>query len=212
MKLEHIDHSIVVVADRHNPSILHPSFLENQNIIEKGLALAEPALSSADISIASFENGLRFSVDNTRLQITNSKIEEGNVDISKVASAYVKVLPHVGYKSVGCNLFSFIEIKDAEKFLIDKFIKQGPWNEGDILLKSAGIRFVYHKENSVINLSYDAGIILKNGEEARRGILIRGNSHTEVSSSENTISEINGFDSKINAVVKYISNTFGINS
>jgi hypothetical protein len=210
MKLEYIDQSIVVVADRHNPSILHPSFLEKQKIIDNGLELAEPALSTPDISIASFKNGLRFSVDNTRLQITNLNVREQNVDIAKAASAYVNELPHVGYKSVGCNLFLFIENKDSEKFLINKFIKQGAWNEGDILIKSTGLRFVYPVGRSIINLSYDSGLIFKDGEENISGILIRGNYHTDVSSVEETITEINSFVSKINTIDSYIKNTFGI--
>jgi hypothetical protein len=209
MKLEQIDQSIVVVADRHNPSILHPSFLEKQGIIMAGLELAEPALSTSEISIASFKNGLRFSIDNTRLQVTNSNVSENEFDLAQITSSYVKELPHVGYKSVGCNIFLYIEHDDAESFLIDKFIKHGPWNESPIQLKSTGLRFVYSLNDSIINISYDAGVISKNGKSNRPGILIRGNYHNEVSNVEGAVEEITRFDVKINVLVDYITKTFG---
>lgn len=206
MKLEHIERSIVVVADRHNPSILHPSFLTKQNIVEEDLELAEPPLTTPDISIASFINGLRITVDHARLQVTNLKASENEVDLPKVASAYLKELPHVGYKSVGCNLFMFLEQDNAESFLIDKFIKEGSWNQDNILLGSIGLRFVYPIDSSTINISYDAGRITNKKEKA--GILIRGNYHSDTNSIEEAVESIEQFDSKINHIIEYVEAAF----
>jgi len=208
MKLEQIDNSIVIIADRHNPSILHPSFLENKGIIDAGTDLAEPPLCTAEISIASFKNGLRFTVDTSRLQITNQILNENDFDISKIASSYVKELPNVDYKSVGCNLFMFIEKEDAESFLISKFIKHGTWNRGTSTLDSAGLRFVYSTDEGQINISYDAGEIVKNGDQPRSGILIKGNYHTNVSGIDETISILNSFSSKMEMLASYMETTF----
>ena len=208
MNLENIEQSIVIVADRHNPSILHPSFLEKEKIIEEGLHLAEPPLTTPDISIAAFVNGLRITVDNARLQITNNRSFENKLDLAKVASSYLNVLPHVDYKSVGSNVFIFIENSDAQNYLIENFIKSGPWNSESNKMDSAGLRFVYSQDGAVINLSYDAGnMISANGQE-RNGILIRGNYHKEIQSVNDALSAINNFSKNIDYLISIIDSTF----
>lgn len=208
MNLEIIEESIVILADRHNPSILHPSFLEKQHIIQEGLGLAEPPLTTPDISIAAFSNGLRITVDNMRLQITNHKSSENELDLAGIASAYIKVLPHVEYKSIGSNVFIFIEKEDAPSFLIQKFIKDGCWNSDERLLDSAGFKFVYSENNFIVNLSYDAGkAILSNGFD-KEGILIRGNCHKDISSIDDGLVTISHFRKNIDLLVSIVSSTF----
>lgn len=208
MKLEKIDQSIVIVAERHNPSILHPSFLENQNIVGKGKELSEPPICMPDIAIVAYACGLRFSLENTRLQVTEHKVLEENFSLSEVTARYINELPHVGYKSVGCNVFVFIEMEEAEHFLINKFIKESYCNgSAGLSLVATGIRFVILDGNNHINISFDAGNISNDGTN-RTGILIRGNYHIDTLNVLETVEGVNCFSNKIEVIMQYLKNTF----
>ena len=204
MKLELVDQSIVVVAERHNPSILHPSFLLAQGIIPNGIELTEPPICLPDMAIASFDNGLRINVDNIRLQFTNNQVSANNFSLSSVAEKYVQELPHVAYKSVGCNTFSFIENDNAEQYLLDKFVNTAECSKGDFPLESSGVRLVYRVPEGLLNVSFDAGNLNKIGELDKKGILVRGNYHVNTEGFIDTLAAIKCFDRHIALIMSHL--------
>ncbi len=131
--------SVVVVARDHNPTILHPAFLESQGIVRSDWQLAEPPICVPPASVVKYANGIVFTVDLNRFQVLDNGVPEEILGgrVRELAIAYIDRLPHVRYTAVGVNFRAFAEHADPERFLIDRFLKPGPWNSSPIELRSA---------------------------------------------------------------------------
>jgi len=109
MKLRVFDTSIVVLAEGHNPTILHPAFLTSQDIVPQDWQLAEDPVCTPAASLVKYDNGIQFSVQSNRLQVFQAEPPEnvGSSEIPALADRYIKTLPHVRYKAVGVNMRGF---------------------------------------------------------------------------------------------------------
>jgi len=183
MKLEIFDISVVVMAQDHNPTILHPSFLEFQEIVPKGWELAEPPICTPPFSIVKYKNGISFTIDNNRLQVLQAPPTKSIPDseIPNLAIKYIEKLPHVRYTTVGINFGAILYESEPGKYLMNKFLKRGTWNEDETTMKTLGLKLVYPFENGILSLSCDPGN-LKKGEAAQiiRGIIVKANYHIEL--------------------------------
>lgn len=109
-KLKRAD--IVIIASAHNPSIIAPQWLKDHSLI-----LEEPRhfVHTPDFSLFESES-FSLLVDHQRLQIRAKKQDKGAVrSLAKIAGNYVKLLPHIPYRSLGLNLVWSIEIDEGEK-------------------------------------------------------------------------------------------------
>ena len=127
MKLEIVNASVVVTATQHNPSILHPSFLTSQDIVEADWVLAEQPICTPPLAIVKFKNGIVFTAQPEQLQVTDNLLDEDVASsvVSELVERYVRTLPHVQYSAVGVNFKAFVEVVDAATFLIERFLKNG---------------------------------------------------------------------------------------
>ena len=152
--------AVVVLGENHNPSILHPSFLKAQKIVpsdwepQEGRVICTPAFSETR-----YPNSIIFTVDIERLQIKDERPPE---DVTKslvtgLATSYVESLPHVPYKAVGINFAVGIEKVDPGPWMIERFIRPGPWNEDDMLSQSVNLQFQYTVNVGSANLSIVPG-------------------------------------------------------
>jgi hypothetical protein len=183
--LEVLNTSVVVTADSHNPSILHPSFLVAEGIVPSKWALAEPPICTPAISVVKFRNGVVFSVESGKFQVLqNAPVDTRSDVVPTLAARYVEKLPYVRYTAVGINLTGVYEMRVAERLLIDRFIRSGPWSDDKLHLKSVGIRFVFDALGAVFRLSFDPGKItnLEKPEE-KTGVVVAGNYNFDVDPS-----------------------------
>lgn len=185
MKLQYLKSAIVVVGQDHNPTILHPSFLASEKIVPHDWELAGPPVCTPAFSLAQYVNGIIFSVESNRLVVTDNDSDRSPMDspAPDVAANYIEKLPHVRYKAVGLNLHGFVRCDNPEAFIIDRFLKEGAWNDESHPVKAFGARFVYPIEDVTLRFSCDAGTLQREGEE-QRAILVNGNYHSEMSEGE----------------------------
>ena len=185
MELELLNASVVVLAQEHNPTILHPAFLAAQGIVPREWECGEPPICTPAFSIVKYKTGITFTVEGNRLVVTEEK-PAGNPDeseVPKLALAYVQKLPHVRYRALGVNFAGCCLREDPERFLIETFLKAGPWNDETRPMKALGARFVYQLEDAILRMGLDGGQVSREGESAS-AILVNGNYHSEFPSEK----------------------------
>lgn len=183
--LQILDTSIAVAAEAHNPSILHPAFLFAQRITPEWKLKAPPICTPA-LSVVKFENGIVLTVEQTKLQVVQNEAAEvtGDAEVPRIVERYTATLPHVRYTGIGTNVSGFVPVADPDRVLRG-FLASGPWNAGDLQLRSAGVRLVYDALGTRLTLSIDGGTI-RNNETAdeQQGILVAGNYHVDISGND----------------------------
>lgn len=183
MKLELLDTSAVVVADTHNPTILHPSFLTSQGIVPEDWELVAPPLSTLPLSIVKYKNGVEFRVDADKLRVTQSPPPSPftEAEAASLALKYVRILKHVSYTAIGINFRAILHHKTPEEHLIERFLVKGVWNQDERTLSALGLTFVYPISNGKLNLIVNPGGATHGftGKHAP-GIVIEANYHTDL--------------------------------
>jgi hypothetical protein len=174
---EVLNTSVVVTADSHNPSILHPSFLVAQGIVPDKWDLAEPPICTPAVSVVKYRNGIVFSVESGKLQVLqNTPSDPASDVVPTLVVRYIETLPHVPYTAVGVNATAWLPHASADRFLIERFLKPGPWNAEGLTLESMGVRFVYQLLGGTLRISADAGTVTKlDRPEASAGVIVAGN-------------------------------------
>ncbi|MFH1919473.1 MAG: hypothetical protein ABIP48_06255, partial [Planctomycetota bacterium] len=181
MELELLNTMVVVLAQSHNPTILHPAFLTAQGIVPEDWELAEEPLSTPAFSLAKYTNGISFNVDGSRFIVTEEKPagNPGESTIPGLAIAYVEKLPHVRYKAVGVNFNGYCLRQAPEQFLIERFLKGGPWNNEAQPMKALGARFMYHVEDASLRIGVDGGQVNRD-DKSEPAVILNGNFHSDL--------------------------------
>lgn len=186
MPLRVLNVSVVVTATHHTPSILHPAFLAAQKIVPEGWQTADPPICTPPLSVVKYENGVVFTADPGKLQVIDNRPGDtpNESPVTDLASKYIAILPHVRYSGVGINLKGFVELPDAEAYLMEKFLKPGPWSEPPLAAEGVGIKLVFSADGARLILTVDAGSVASSTEPERTGILVDANYHTDVSETD----------------------------
>lgn len=183
MQLEIFDIAVVVTAEENNPTILHPEFLRSQNIVPKEWEIAEGPICTPPFSMVKFANGLLFTVESKKLQVEDTEPpKDYSLSVAhNYALKYLQALPHVLYTGVGINLKGFIEWKESDKLVIERFLKTGPWNDDALSPEGFGLRLVYPVGKGILRLSIDSGKLQRPKDSpGRNGILLSANYHKDL--------------------------------
>ncbi len=192
--------SIVVAAEDHNPTILHPSFLQTEGIVPGDWEVRDDLICTPAFSSVSYANGIAFRVERNKLQIVDGDPDgDGtNSRIAGLAAHYVEKLPHVRYKAVGVNFVTFSDCENSDEYMVARFLRPGIWNDDELTPISMGVQLAYQITGATLNLSLKPGRSSKQGEEpARVGIVLEGNCHRDTQSTEEVLTSINGFKQKL---------------
>lgn len=211
MKLTIINTSVVVTAQNHNPTVLHPSFLEKQGIVS-GVDLSEPPICTPAFAVVKYANGLTFTTELNKFQVVDNQRHEdfSASQIPDLTITYIKSLPHVSYTGVGINLVGLIECENPDTVIIDRFLKQGDWNDESLKVKDLRLRFTYDVSDAVLNVSCTAATVQSEALGKRTGIALDVNYHTEVSSLEHAENAINHYDERWNDFPQKARCIFGL--
>jgi hypothetical protein len=170
-----LNRSIVVLAQAHNPSILHPSFLSAQQIVPSDWQISEAPVCTPPFSIVKYANGIVFTAESNKLMILANVPNDGAL-LPDLALKYVKTLPHVHYSAVGINIAGCVKCDSAETWLLARFVRSGPGNDAQLRPSAVGLKLVYPVEGGTCNLSLDAGSVQLESERVD-GLIIGGNYH-----------------------------------
>lgn len=180
VKFKILSESVVILAQDHNPSILHPYFLSSQAVVPDVWKLAQPPICTPPLSIVTYTNGISFTVESGKFQVAKSPATPHLKDseVPACASKYISILPHVRYTAVGMNFGLMLPDPDPSKHLITQFLNPGPWNSDDLLLSEFAPRFVYSVEGGTLSLSCDPGTVAVDpSSETIKGIVVNANYH-----------------------------------
>ncbi len=199
MRLIPVDSGVVVLAAGHNPTILHASFLKAQRIVGEDWEEADRNITTPAVSVVSFKNGVRFTVEPNKFQVLDVADHEhvGDSRVAEYAKAYLRALPHVRYAAVGMNLTALIECDHASDVLKRSLLREGPWTERPPGLQHAGVKLTYSNDDgSSLNVTLDPGEIrLFSDNRQYAGISVHGNYHSDLAEPglESALSFIEGY-------------------
>ena len=213
VKFETLNTSIVVLAETHNPSILHPAFLTMLGIVPQEWKLAEPPVCTPLVSVVKYENKIAFKAEPSKFMVLSEDPAE-NSPLAEVVSKYVEALPHVPYTAVGTNVAGFIECVDPESWVVKRFVKEGPGNDKRHSPKGATIKLMYKLEKGILAVNCDPGTVRKKDEPTERPcLLINGNIHMVVpqeSRREGTLAAVNLHSANIARFMEIVQIVFGL--
>ncbi len=175
--------SAVVLAQGHNPTILHPSFLQNEGIVPPEWEPSKPPVCTPPFAAVSFTSGFSFVVEQERLVVSFSgeKAELRILDVAEMAMKYTAKLPHVSYTAVGINFDTFYPMNDPAGWILQRFIRQGPWNSEELPLAAAKQGLTYNFPDCQLNISIEAGSRSDKNQNSQSGVVLHANYHSQCS-------------------------------
>lgn len=185
MKIRHLEFSVVLVANDHNPTILNPDFLALRDIVPAGWGwkLVGHAITTPPFATVAYDSGVTIIIQPNSLQVSdNSGKAEPSSKPIEIARTYVEVLPHVRYSAVGINFRSVAEQAEAEAFLKHRFLKSGPWDSESYKLQGFGLKLVYPLDSGRLVLSLDSAIVPERSEgqtQQTHGVIVYANFHRD---------------------------------
>lgn len=195
MNLKFKNVAIVVLADTHNPSILHPYFLTENKIVPESWEQAEDSpICTPALSRVVYTNGITVLVEGmgtNKLQVSAQAqdLDPRATPIGGIIAAYISTLPHVKYTAVGVNFAATIERPDPEQYIKLRFLAKGPWDQDDLQIKSAALTLQYGIERSMLRLIIDSGLVSSQRDgPAIASLLVSANYHTDLV-SQNRLDE-----------------------
>jgi hypothetical protein len=185
MPIEILHANVVVIAQGHNPTILHPSFLEKIDIVDKSWKIADDqTLTTPAVSRVRYANGIEFVVTGDRLQVLDhspslESLLEGS--LSSLAAKYIRALPHVSYTAAGFNFLGLLPKADPGAYIKGTFILPGPWVMKDLTLDAAEVKFFY---NAAGNDKLQTTISPTAPQAPKKGVISNFNYHHDLDKSD----------------------------
>lgn len=176
--------SIVTLSPNVDVSILQPQSLANNGTVPVEWQLAEPPIVTPVIAQLTYSNGVSITMQGEKLTVIDNSPPQ-SLDSSVVpglASRLVSLTASVRYRAIGMNFLAFTETGTAERFMIDHFLSDGPWNQPPLETKTLGLVFTYElADGSVLKLEINSGSLQRSPEDAtQNGLLLRLNYHKDL--------------------------------
>jgi len=175
--------SVVVLGQNHNPTVLNPDFLKINKIVPSEWELASPPICVEPMSQVVFKNRVKITAQMDRIifEETIEKEQPIRLFTPGIAQKYTKVLPHVEYTAVGLNPKGHLNTEgkkvSCKKFLVDKFIKKGPWQDFENSSVSPSLKFAYNVEDTTFSLTIEEKMFRNKDKEPISVIFLGGNFH-----------------------------------
>ena len=154
------EYFIVVTARGHNPTIINPDFLLIQNIVKKewGWATKGDVITTPPFASVIYNSEVALDVQADRLRVSHKTDDPTKSEINEIVTNYVQTLKHIPYQAIGLNFIFLIPIENPKEYLINTYLKDGPWKSNKFSLDTLGLHFVYeNKKQSRISLKLDSG-------------------------------------------------------
>lgn len=192
MSLEILDISVVVLARFHNPTVLHLDFLKREGIVPKDWQEDLGAcITSLPFAAVKFTNGFSVTVEPNKLQVIDPSppVDCRDSAAPTIAGKYVKTLPHVLYTAVGINLTGFVPKEKAKEYLVNRFLREGPWGEKPLNLSGFSAVLAFQLTDATVRFTFDSAKIDRGGTGEREGLVVKANYHSDIA-GENTASAL----------------------
>lgn len=177
--------SIVILANVHNPSILHPYFLMQEKIVPAEWDWKEAkTVITGPISQVNFNEGFSITAEFEKLVFQENKTERipDLTPLGKMAEQYVKTLQYTNYTALGVNISGHIlqsSLEAGQAYIVDRFISSGKWKSYGNGPVAAGLRFIYTIDNIKLTLTIEAGELIRSNEIPQPVLVIQANYHRD---------------------------------
>lgn len=204
--------SIVILAQAHNPSILNPDFLKNQNIVDPSFTLNN-VICTPPVAQVSYNEGISIIAEFEKLQFIDTVTSRIPYEspIQEIAKKYINVLPHVRYTAVGLNFMGHYRYKDKESAMLllpNKFLKEGNWSTYGDSLPYVGLKFIYPIKNIRSTINMDTSELIRPNEQPQPIVGITANYHLDSMNIEEISLFISDWKTQYNHLSKIILGVF----
>ena len=182
--LEITNVSIAVLSEGSNPRLLNPDFLARNGIVEEWEV--KDVIVTPPFARVLYENGVSIIVEETKIQFQANNPDQVSwrSELSRMANAYLSVLPHVDYTSAGLNFtVAWVMPSEVNKQLVSKMLREGPWLKFDGGITGASLELHYRSSQPYLNLKVGTGLLQK-GDKRENAFLFVGNFHHDFSSPQ----------------------------
>lgn len=177
--------NVVILAHFHNPSILNPDFLRINKIVDEQWEVLE-TITTAPFSQLRFQNGISITVDNERLNISET-IKGDYPEHSKIyeiAKNYIKLLEHVKYTAVGLNWDILVPASSPTAWLTDHFFKKSSVPKSGPKLKSADLTMQFEIGEGLAHFKLSPAVT-KTEENSIEAVRVNSNIHYPIDKLKN---------------------------
>ena len=174
--------SVVLVTHQNDPSIFNPDFLRYNDIVETGLKIVEPSISTPIFSQVVFEGNFKVVVtpDHIIFAQHGEPLAEDACMTPGVAMRFLEKVPNVQYKAIGINPKGIRYLDDpARHGVADALIERGEWMSFKDVRPDIHLKALYNYEKR--RISMDVSRIEK--ERNRRssyGVMFQVNIHRDL--------------------------------
>ena len=150
--------AIVIAAKDLKPPIITPDFLKYSGIVPGEWEFASKPIVDNNAARFSFKNGLNIIAEPNRVifaeAITNKTTE--TVLAPVIISKFTQALPNLDFQAVGINPRGFVafgEESGANKFITEKLLSPGAWQEEGEEAMQASLNLVYKLKRAPLALN-----------------------------------------------------------
>lgn len=177
--------SVVLVADNNNiePSMVNPDFLRHSGIVDPGLQIEQPPVSTPVFSQVVFEGGLSVVVQPDRFDFTQrGEALTEDVAIPGIARRLLEKVPHPAYKAIGINPTGVRPLGDGSAGgVASALVEGGEWMAFGDVSPEIFLKALYPCEGRQITLEIrDVEKRESDGSESPR-LLFAANIHRDIS-------------------------------
>ncbi len=147
--------SVVILAEQHNPSIINPDFVKYNKIIPEKWQITQ-TITTPGLSVLKYDNNVQLVVEPNSLNISQDQNEsfqkDANSEIYKIATQYVKALPHIPYSRLGLNCVVSMIRNNSQEWLTKRFLKTSSQDTKLYMMP----KFIITNKEYVINLVFSS--------------------------------------------------------
>ena len=179
------DLGVAVVARNHNPTILNPDFLKHNDIVPPNWELASPPICAEPVAEVRYKNGINIVAQLEKLIFSQTLADRslGDAQVPEIMVRYIETLPHVDYRAVGINVKGHVVVdteEEAQGYILDNLIAQGPWKRFDDKRPSVSVHFSYLIQEGSLNITVEKGLLPLSNEKHLPVVIFTSNFHRDI--------------------------------
>jgi hypothetical protein len=173
--------AIVVAVQKIDPTLLTPDFLTMTQIVPTEWEILGQPVRSYDGSQITYQQGVSVIAQAQRVSFVELILnkEAGQIEVPKIAQAFVKVLSNLDFVGVGINLRGYLDFagkaEAASRFMFSHLLALGDWLAiGDAPVQ-AGINLGYTFPGKRLNLTINEASVQQPEQNPNPIVLFSGN-------------------------------------
>ncbi len=180
-KIELQELAIVIAIKEIDPTLVTPEFLKYSQIIPTEWEVSGQPARSFQGSQVTFNNGVTVLAQPQRISFAELAVNKrpAELEIPKLATKLVDVLPNLSFVGVGINMRGYIDFgtdrRLAREFMFQNLLAPGSWQQLGNAPVQAGINLGYTFDERRLNLTINEATIQTAEEQINSIALFAGN-------------------------------------